>query len=168
MGGTGKVPLMRSKRCSDCGEIKPATEFWKNKSSKDGLAYYCKPCFRLRNSRSYRKGQAKLGKVPRPYRSLSDVPEGMKYCPSCRETKPTDAFGSNRAEKSGRAAYCRPCHNKAMAEIRARNLRQSEIVILSWSAESGSLVEPAGAGLVASSPQMPAQVVFQAVPVVGE
>src|SRR5690606_23278913 len=47
-------------------------------------------------------------------------------------------------------------------------VRQSEIVILSWSAESGSLVEPAGAGLVASSPQMPAQVVFQAVPVVGE
>src|SRR5690606_29007653 len=33
---------------------------------------------------------------------------------------------------------------------RSRLVRQSEIVILSWSAESGAVVEPAGAGLVAS------------------
>src|SRR5690606_3180751 len=84
MGGTVKVPPMLSKRCHDCGEVKPATEFWKNKASKDGLAYYCRRCFGLRNSRSYRKLQAKLGNKPRPYRRRSDVPEGMKYCPRCQ------------------------------------------------------------------------------------
>lgn len=110
MGGTVKVPPMLSKRCHDCGEVKPATEFWKNKASKDGLAYYCRRCFGLRNSRSYRKLQAKLGNKPRPYRRRSDVPEGMKYCPRCQETKPVAGFGKNRAKTSGLTAYCRPCH----------------------------------------------------------
>ena len=35
---------MQTKRCRDCGEDKPVTEFHRNKHSKDGLAYRCKPC----------------------------------------------------------------------------------------------------------------------------
>ncbi|MFA1547181.1 endonuclease VII domain-containing protein [Actinomadura chokoriensis] len=109
------------KRCRDCGESRPTTEFWKLKSSNDGLAYYCKACFGLRNSRSYRKKQAELGKEARAYRRHSDVPQGMKYCAHCNEIKPVDAFGSNRSESSGLASYCRPCHNKAGLEGRERN-----------------------------------------------
>ncbi|MFI0373904.1 endonuclease VII domain-containing protein [Actinomadura sp. 1N219] len=112
---------MRSKKCLDCGEIKPATEFWKLKASKDGLAYYCKACFGLRNSRSYRKKQGELGKETRAYRRYSDVPEGMKYCPQCEETKSVDQFGRNRANSSGLANYCRPCHNVVMTAERRRN-----------------------------------------------
>ncbi|WP_165978653.1 endonuclease VII domain-containing protein [Actinomadura darangshiensis] len=112
---------MRSKKCLDCGETKPASDFWRLKSSKDGLAYYCKVCFGLRNSRSYRKKQADLGKETRAYRRHSDVPEGMKYCPQCKEVKSVDEFGRNRASRSGLTHYCRPCHSKAVAEIRKRN-----------------------------------------------
>ncbi|WP_433471895.1 endonuclease VII domain-containing protein [Spirillospora sp. CA-142024] len=111
---------MRSKKCRDCGEIKPSTDFWKLKSSKDGLAYYCKGCFGLRNSRSYRKKRANQGKETRAYRRHLDVPEGMKYCPQCKEIKSVDEFGRNRASRSGLTHYCRPCHNKVMAEIRDR------------------------------------------------
>ena len=32
------------KRCSKCGEVKPISEFYKRKSSKDGLSSYCKEC----------------------------------------------------------------------------------------------------------------------------
>jgi len=32
------------KRCPDCGETKPVDEFPRNRSTKDGLAAYCKPC----------------------------------------------------------------------------------------------------------------------------
>lgn len=112
---------MSSKRCPDCGQTKSATEFWKLKASKDGLAPYCKACFGLRNSRSYRKKQSKLGKQTRPYRRYSDVPDGMKYCARCREIKSVEEFGSNRSEKSGLTTYCRPCHSAAMAEVRRRN-----------------------------------------------
>ncbi|KAB2348952.1 endonuclease VII domain-containing protein [Actinomadura rudentiformis] len=111
---------MASKECRDCGEVKPATEFWKRKASPDGLALYCRECFGRRNAASYRGGQEKLGKKTRPYRRYSAVPEGMKYCPQCREVKPLKAFGRNRATKSGLAAYCRPCHTATMAEIKQR------------------------------------------------
>jgi hypothetical protein len=121
MSETDRVSLMLSKRCKDCGEVKPATEFWKLKSSRDGLAYYCKACFGLRNSRSYRKKQKSLGKQTREYRRYSDVPDGMKYCARCKEVKSVDEFGKNRSEKSGLTNYCRPCHSAAMAEIRRRN-----------------------------------------------
>lgn len=108
------------KRCRDCGEVKPAAEFWRRKQSPDGLALYCRECFGLRNAAKYRKTQAAIGKEPRAYRRHSAVPDGMKYCARCAEIKPIDDFGSNRAEPSGRASYCRPCHNRAMAEIKAK------------------------------------------------
>ncbi|TDC41506.1 hypothetical protein E1281_37305 [Actinomadura sp. KC345] len=112
---------MHSKRCLDCGEVKAAAEFWKLKASKDGLAYYCKVCFGLRNSRSYWKKQSELGKETRVYRRHSDVPEGMKYCAQCEKIKPVVEFGHNRAKSSGLATYCRPCHNKVMADNKERN-----------------------------------------------
>ena len=121
MGETVKVSPMRTKKCLDCGETKPATDFWKLKSSADGLAYYCKVCFGLRNSRSYRKKQADLGKKTRAYRRYADVPDGMKYCPGCTEIKARDEFGKNRAQRDGLTNYCRPCHDKVVRENRDRN-----------------------------------------------
>jgi len=32
------------KRCSKCGETKPFSEFYKNKTWKDGLSWWCKKC----------------------------------------------------------------------------------------------------------------------------
>ncbi len=103
------------KKCRDCGLVKPVSEFWRRKQSPDGWALYCKVCFRLRNAASYRGRLAVQGKKARPYRSHSDVPPGMKYCANCGETKPVSEFGQNRANKSGLAYYCKPCHNKVMA-----------------------------------------------------
>ena len=36
------------KRCTNCKETKPLTDFYKSKSTKDGHAYYCKVCNRIR------------------------------------------------------------------------------------------------------------------------
>ncbi|MEU8803382.1 endonuclease VII domain-containing protein [Spirillospora sp. NPDC048819] len=121
MGETGMVSPMSSKKCPDCGESKPTTDFWKLKASKDGLAYYCKACFGLRNSRSYRQKQARLGKQVKAYQRRRQVPEGMKYCPRCEKVKPVDEFGRNRSEESGITGYCRPCHNLIKNESRERN-----------------------------------------------
>lgn len=37
---------MGTKVCSRCGRELPASNFFRNKSSKDGLAHYCKECER--------------------------------------------------------------------------------------------------------------------------
>src|SRR5256885_16875598 len=56
----------------------------------------------------------------------------------------------------------------SISSITISLIRQSEIVILSSVFEACSVVEPAGTGLVASSPDVPAQVVGDAVPPSGE
>jgi hypothetical protein len=105
------------KRCPDCGLVKPIDQFGRNRRMADGLARYCKACFRHRSKTSYRKRMAEQGKQvrERPF-----VPDGSKYCPQCAEIKPISAFGRNRANSSGLADYCKPCHNRVMAEIKAR------------------------------------------------
>lgn len=59
------------KRCRKCNEEKPASEFYKNRTSSDGLQSYCKPCHATaqlatvaKNPEKYRAKQQewKLGK----------------------------------------------------------------------------------------------------------
>ncbi|MGI5169477.1 endonuclease VII domain-containing protein [Spirillospora sp. CA-253888] len=113
--------MSEGKECRDCGFVKPVSEYWKRKASPDGLSLYCRECFGLRNAAKYRRKRAAEGKQARPYRRHSAVPEGMKYCPQCEEVKALDAFGRNRATSSGLTAYCKPCHNRVMAEGKERN-----------------------------------------------
>jgi hypothetical protein len=110
------VPSVKS--CPDCGETKSVTEFGLNKRMSDGRARYCKVCFGARSKASYRKRMAAQGKQ---VRERPDLPDGFKYCPRCEEGKSVAEFGRNRAEKSGLTAYCKPCHNVAMAENKAKN-----------------------------------------------
>jgi hypothetical protein len=51
-------------------------------------------------------------------------------------------------------------------QVELGRVRRSEILILSSAFEACSVVEPAGAGLVAPSPDVPAQVMLDAVPFV--
>lgn len=37
-------PTVGEKRCSECGEHKPANQFYKNRTNKDGLFGKCKLC----------------------------------------------------------------------------------------------------------------------------
>ena len=37
-------PTVGQKRCSECGEHKPANQFYKNRTNKDGLFGKCKLC----------------------------------------------------------------------------------------------------------------------------
>ena len=42
---------VRTKKCTDCGEIKPITEFYKRKESKDGHQSICKECSKRYNQK---------------------------------------------------------------------------------------------------------------------
>jgi hypothetical protein len=43
-----------AKRCPKCGEVKPLTEFNRNRTTRDGLTHWCKECLR-ETSRRYRE-----------------------------------------------------------------------------------------------------------------
>lgn len=45
---------MKTKRCNKCGEVKPITEFYKNRTRKDGLYSNCKECA-SKYQKEYRK-----------------------------------------------------------------------------------------------------------------
>ncbi|SDK65804.1 endonuclease domain-containing protein [Nonomuraea jiangxiensis] len=96
-----------TKQCPDCGEVKAVSEFGLNKRMPGGRARYCKACFRVRSTASYRKRMAEQGKT---VRERLPVPEGQKFCARCAEIKPKEEFGSNRASKDGLTIYCLPCH----------------------------------------------------------
>ncbi|MFD6564240.1 endonuclease VII domain-containing protein [Micromonospora profundi] len=59
-------------------------------------------------------------KFDREVRQGRVVPEGHKHCPACGEVKPLDAFPRNRADTSGYATYCKPCHNTRTRETKQR------------------------------------------------
>jgi hypothetical protein len=40
------------KQCCTCNETKPYSEFYKNKTNKDGHEYYCKPCKNIQRSKN--------------------------------------------------------------------------------------------------------------------
>ena len=111
---------LTDKVCKDCNEAKSASEFWKRESSPDGLALYCKPCFKVRNTTSRRKASARDGRKPRRFIPRQEAPEGMKFCPDCAMVKSTDDFVRNRGSADGLTSYCKPCHTARGVESRTR------------------------------------------------
>ncbi|WP_328376668.1 hypothetical protein [Micromonospora zamorensis] len=59
-------------------------------------------------------------KFDREVREGRVVPEGHKFCSACDAVKPFDAFPRNRADNSGYATYCKPCHNARTRETKER------------------------------------------------
>lgn len=92
------------KRCPKCGELKSAAQFYVSAKRPDGLSSYCRHC---------QVTDAKTRYSPHP---RWKAPEGMKWCPGCKDTKPLDTFGKNRSNPDGLQQYCKPC---AVAKVMA-------------------------------------------------
>jgi len=65
-----KFPTMTEKKCRDCGQIKPGSEFYSARANRDGLHSYCKKCQNRRTAAYIKKGlsgsaatRAYLGKI---------------------------------------------------------------------------------------------------------
>jgi hypothetical protein len=72
---------------------------------------------RIRSTASYRTTAKAQGRTVREKR---EVPDGFAYCPGCTVVKPLDDFGRNRASRTGRTSYCKPCHNAKGKETYTR------------------------------------------------
>lgn len=59
------------KKCPDCGETKPASEWGKNKRVIGGLAAYCSACTSVRNRAQYVKNQARRIAEASAYRAAN-------------------------------------------------------------------------------------------------
>jgi hypothetical protein len=84
------------KKCSKCGEEKPATKeyFDGDKSRKDGLCYVCKECKKPEKER---------------YRN---VPEGHKRCRQCKKVLILDNFNKNKKSFDGIMNICVSCQKE--------------------------------------------------------
>jgi hypothetical protein len=97
------------KRCPDCADLLPLSAFGRNKTQPDGRSFYCLPCNRARNNRWYRKKRQSLGQE---VRDLSWVPDGFRWCPTCKRAIAHDDYIRNAALPSGFGTRCKPCHNR--------------------------------------------------------
>ena len=100
--------MVSEKYRRDCGEARPVGEFTRDRSRPDGLSFYCKVRARrrLRRSKDARQG------LPRwRNKRAVEVPDGHKWCPDCGMVKPLPDLVRNASQPSGRAPYCKPCHN---------------------------------------------------------
>ena len=98
------------KTCPDCGRAKPSRDFGRNRSSRDGLSFYCLACNRERARSSYRRKRARQG---REVRDLSWIPEGFRWCPSCRQPVPHEDYTRSPTRPSGFGSQCKACKARA-------------------------------------------------------
>lgn len=96
------------KTCLSCHISKPLAEFHVDRSRKDALAVYCKPCMSAK-VKDYSK---------RALRHKS--PDGMRYCGVCKETKPIGDFYAAKGNVDGLAKRCKSCSKITLQIWRAK------------------------------------------------
>src|SRR4051794_35897204 len=112
------------KLCPSCGETKPPSEFGRNRSLGDGLSFYCRVCNRDRSNAFYRDRRAVLGKK---VRDLSWVPDGFRWCPTCKQAVALEDYVRSSRTSSGFGSRCKACHNAANeAAYRFRTYRLTQ------------------------------------------
>jgi len=104
---------MTAKRCPSCGEIKPSTQFGRNRSLGDGLSVYCLECNRERSNAWYRERRRALGQEVRDH---SWVPEGFRWCPTCQQAVPHSEYIRKTSSASGFGSQCKSCHRTSSSD----------------------------------------------------
>lgn len=143
------VVSKKTKQCTQCGSIKPITEFYKNSCTSDGYRAYCKECSKKINKRwrtkdaenarkrwreaskkhyskpnvDFRKKLSKYGLKEKDFRALEDKHQGL--CGICGEEK-TLVIDHCHETKKVRGLLCDFC-NKGLGLFKdnRKNLEQA-------------------------------------------
>lgn len=107
------------KRCPDCSEVKPASQFGRNSTLPGALSFYCRTCMKRRAAEHYRRKRAANGFT---VRERDTSPDGHKRCANCRSVKPVSEFHKQRTQTDGLTSHCKDCRK---AEGRARHLKKT-------------------------------------------
>lgn len=115
------------KKCPVCESSKSTSEFYKDKTKKDGLSWDCKDCVkkrvnerRLENLDEYNAKQRERVKK-RVAKNRLVGPDENRLCPGCNETKGRYSFWRNVAHPSGMSVYCKSCESIQLEERKKAN-----------------------------------------------
>lgn len=111
------------KRCTNCKKLKDESEFYKNRTGKDGLAAECKNCQRARGRQYYKRHRRDLKRYY-SYEQSHRVVDGVKEkrCRRCKMWKAEGKFYKKQRNKDGLADWCKECADKATNKARKRRL----------------------------------------------
>jgi hypothetical protein len=110
--------MAETKVCSKCGKEKKASEFYKRKSSRDGLNQSCKNCSYIeRIKRIEAKG-------------LKEISKDNKVCSKCGKKRPVSDFHKSKLCLDGHRNICKYClseyHKEDYKKNREKRLAQSK------------------------------------------
>ena len=132
--------LPYEKECSMCAEVKPINTgrsfrdgFYKRAGTADGYRNQCKSCYKAQR---YETQQIKLGNSPfagRDHDSVGVSPDLVpdltdnkiirhsKFCKSCGQTKPYEAFHKHKRAKFGIHPECKDCRLEKAFQKRTKS-----------------------------------------------
>jgi len=105
------------KRCASCGELLSVEAFRRHEDRSDGRYSSCREC-----ERNKRHG-VRLG--PLEPLAPASVPDGHKWCASCREILPVASFRRHTDRPDGLFSSCRTCEGADKRERRLREAHES-------------------------------------------
>lgn len=120
---------MASKFCAKCGETKPLGEFYKDRTRKDGLAAYCKPCCRKYDRCHYVADPEKYREYARRYYAANQEAV-QKNNRRWRKANPKKAREINRRWRKANPEKCRELQRR----WRKANLEKYRERIRRWAA----------------------------------
>ena len=110
--------IMETKRCRKCDEVKPTSEFYKVRASKDGLHSWCSTC-----NREYAKSRPKINHPAKM--------TGYKICTKCYMLKSIHKFSRNIRSSDGRMGICKQCDSniKLLRPIRTSVMSGNKVCV---------------------------------------
>jgi len=104
------VKGIKEKFCRKCRKWKKESEYYKHRSTKDGLSTRCRKCIYKAASESY-EPKRKSARRNLRYEDRHRVVKGVKqkYCRTCKRWKSESGFYKDSLRKDGLMGRCKEC-----------------------------------------------------------
>ena len=115
------VKEVKQKLCCKCKRWKKESEFYRNKSGRDGLYDQCRKCSYKPTGKSHerkKEGVRRNLQYEERHRTVGEVKE--KFCRKCKCWKKESDFYRNRATKGGLDGRCKTCSYKPTSKSRKK------------------------------------------------
>lgn len=107
----------KTKVCTKCKIEHPVENFYKNRTTKDGMDNQCMVCHKEYQCPTESNKQRNRFS---PYEKLL-VKEGHCKCTKCGIEKELSEFAKNKAKRSGRSSWCKLCHRGVASSKKLKN-----------------------------------------------